>query len=172
VEESVYDALAQNTSDVNLTFNLILNVDTTGKIIVSIDGNSTLNEQIIKSLNYISFDKYKEKGVFMFTKDVFEFDASKKLKNGQVFLKGENVKFMSVYSKGYEEAVAANKTELDNGRGIYDISVSFIDFNGNATATMTVNSFKEKKSPAYYILGGAVVLGGGAYYGYTLFKNK
>jgi hypothetical protein len=37
---------------------------------------------------------------------------------------------------------------------------------------MTVNSFKEKKSPAYYILGGAVVLGGGAYYGYTLFKNK
>ncbi|MDP4797410.1 MAG: hypothetical protein NWR50_00975, partial [Crocinitomicaceae bacterium] len=164
VEESVYDALAKNTSDVNLMFNLIINVDTTGKLSVSIDGNSALNEQIIKSLNYISFDKYKEKGVFMFTKDVFAIDASKKLENGQVYLKGENVKFMSVYSKSYEEAVAANKADLDNGRGIYDISVSFIDFNGNSTATMRVNSYKEKKSAGYYLLGGAAVLGVGGYY--------
>lgn len=171
VEESVYDALAKNTSDVNLMFNLIINVDTTGKLSVSIDGNSALNEQIIKSLNYISFDKYKEKGVFMFTKDVFAIDASKKLENGQVYLKGENVKFMSVYSKSYEEAVAANKADLDNGRGIYDISVSFIDFNGNSTATMRVNSYKEKKSAGYYLLGGAAVLGVGGYYGYTLFKK-
>jgi hypothetical protein len=171
VEESVYDALAKNTSDVNLMFNLIVNVDTTGKLSVSIDGNSALNEQIIKSLNYISFDKYKEKGVFMFTKDVFAIDASKKLENGQVYLKGENVKFMSVYSKSFEEAVAANKADLDNGRGIYDISVSFIDFNGNSTATMTVNTYKEKKSAGYYLLGGAAVLGVGGYYGYTLLKK-
>jgi hypothetical protein len=171
VEESVYDALAKNTSDVNLMFNLIVNVDTTGKLSVSIDGNSALNEQIIKSLNYISFDKYKEKGVFMFTKDVFAIDASKKLENGQVYLKGENLKFMSVYSKSFEEAIAANKADLDNGRGIYDISVSFIDFNGNSTAKMTVNSYKEKKSTGYYLLGGAAVLGVGGYYGYTLFKK-
>lgn len=171
VEESVYDALAKNSSDVNLQFNLIVNVDTTGKMTVSIDGNSVLNEQIIKSLSYISFDKYKEKGVFMFTKDVFAFDASKKLENGQVYLKGENLKFMSVYSKGYEEAVTANKADLDNGRGIYDISVSFIDFNGNSTATMAVNSYKEKKSAGYYLLGGAAVLGVGGYYGYTLLKK-
>jgi hypothetical protein len=171
VEESVYDALAKNTSDVNLMFNLIVNVDTTGKLSVSIDGNSALNEQIIKSLNYISFDKYKEKGVFMFTKDVFAIDASKKLENGQVYLKGENLKFMSVYSNSFEEAIAANKADLDNGRGIYDISVSFIDFNGNSTAKMTVNSYKEKKSTGYYLLGGAAVLGVGGYYGYTLFKK-
>jgi hypothetical protein len=171
VEESVYDALAKTTSDVNLKFNLIVNVDTTGKMTVSIDGNSALNEQIMTSLSYISFDKYKEKGVFMFTKDVFAFDASKKLENGQVYLKGENLKFMSVYSKGFEEAVTANKAELDNGRGIYDISVSFIDFNGNSTATMAVNSYKEKKSAGYYLLGGAAVLGVGGYYGYTLLKK-
>ena len=171
VEESVYDALAKTTSDVNLKFNLIVNVDTTGKMTVSIDGNSALNEQIMTSLSYISFDKYKEKAVFMFTKDVFAFDASKKLENGQVYLKGENLKFMSVYSKGFEEAVTANKAELDNGRGIYDISVSFIDFNGNSTATMAVNSYKEKKSAGYYLLGGAAVLGVGGYYGYTLLKK-
>lgn len=171
VEESVYDALAKNTSDVNLQFNLIVNVDTTGKMTVSIDGNSALNEQIMTSLSYISFDKYKEKGVFMFTKDVFVFDASKKLENGQVYLKGENLKFMSVYSKGYEEAVTLNKADLDNGRGIYDISVSFINFNGNSTATMSVNSYKEKKSAAYYLIGGAAVLGVGGYYGYKLLKK-
>lgn len=171
VEESVYDALAKTTSDVNLQFNLIVSVDTTGKMTVSIDGNSALNEQIMTSLSYISFDKYKEKGVFMFTKDVFAFDASKKLENGQVYLKGENLKFMSVYSKGFEETVAANKADLDNGRGIYDISVSFIDFNGNSTATMSVNSFKEKKSAAYYLIGGAAVLGVGGYYGYKLLKK-
>jgi len=171
VEESVYDALAKTASDVNLQFNLIVSVDTTGKMTVSIDGNSALNEQIMTSLSYISFDKYKEKGVFMFTKDVFAFDASKKLENGQVYLKGENLKFMSVYSKGFEEAVAANKVDLDNGRGIYDISVSFIDFNGNSTATMSVNSFKEKKSAAYYLIGGAAVLGVGGYYGYKLLKK-
>lgn len=171
VEESVYDALAKNTSDVNLQFNLIVNVDTTGKMTVSIDGNSALNEQIMTSLNSISFDKYKEKGVFMFTKDVFAFDASKKLENGQVYLKGENLKFMSVYSKGFEDAVTANKVDLDNGRGIYDISVSFINFNGNSTATMSVNSYKEKKSAAYYLIGGAAVLGVGGYYGYKLLKK-
>lgn len=171
VEESVYDALAKNTSDVNLQFNLIVNVDTTGKMTVSIDGNSALNEQIMTSLSYISFDKYKEKGVFMFTKDVFAFDASKKLENGQVYLKGENLKFMSVYSKGFEEAVTLNKADLDNGRGIYDISVSFINFNGNSTATMSVNSYKEKKSAAYYLIGGAAVLGVGGYYGYKLLKK-
>jgi hypothetical protein len=171
VEESVYDALAKNTSDVNLQFNLIVNVDTTGKMTVSIDGNSALNEQIMTSLNSISFDKYKEKGVFMFTKDVFAFDASKKLENGQVYLKGENLKFMSLYSKGFEDAVTANKVDLDNGRGIYDISVSFINFNGNSTATMSVNSYKEKKSAAYYLIGGAAVLGVGGYYGYKLLKK-
>jgi hypothetical protein len=171
VEESVYDALAKNASDVNLQFNLIVNVDTTGKMTVSIDGNSALNEQIMTSLSYISFDKYKEKGVFMFTKDVFAFDASKKLENGQVYLKGENLKFMSVYSKGFEDAVAVNKVDLDNGRGIYDISVSFINFNGNSTATMAVNSYKEKKSAAYYLIGGAAVLGVGGYYGYKLLKK-
>ncbi len=171
VEGAVYNALAKNTSDVNLQIKVVVNVDTTGKMAVSIDGNSPLNEEILKSLNYISFDEYKEKGVFMFTKDVFTYTASKKLENGQVFLKGENLKFMSVYSKGYEEAVTANKAELSSGRGIYDVSVSFIDFNGTSTSKMTVNSYKEKKSPGYYILGGAVILGGGAYYGYSLLKK-
>lgn len=171
VEGAVYNALAKNTSDVNLQIKVVVNVDTTGKMAISIDGNSPLNEEILKSLNYISFDEYKEKGVFMFTKDVFTYTASKKLENGQVFLKGENLKFMSVYSKGYEEAVTANKAELSSGRGIYDVSVSFIDFNGTSTSKMTVNSYKEKKSPGYYILGGAVILGGGAYYGYSLLKK-
>lgn len=171
VEGAVYNALAKNTSDVNLQIKVVVNVDTTGKMAVSIDGNSPLNEEILKSLNYISFDEYKEKSVFMFTKDVFTYTASKKLENGQVFLKGENLKFMSVYSKGYEEAVTANKAELSSGRGIYDVSVSFIDFNGTSTSKMTVNSYKEKKSPGYYILGGAVILGGGAYYGYSLLKK-
>ena len=171
VEGAVYNALAKNTSDVNLQIKVVVNVDTTGKMAVSIDGNSPLNEEILKSLNYISFDEYKEKGVFMFTKDVFTYTASKKLEHGQVFLKGENLKFMSVYSKGYEEAVTANKAELSSGRGIYDVSVSFIDFNGTSTSKMTVNSYKEKKSPGYYILGGAVILGGGAYYGYSLLKK-
>ena len=171
VEGAVYNALAKNTSDVNLQIKVVVNVDTTGKMAVSIDGNSPLNEEILKSLNYISFEEYKEKGVFMFTKDVFTFNASKKLENGQVFLKGENLKFMSVYSKGYEEAVTVNKAELSSGRGIYDVSVSFIDFNGTSTSKMTVNSYKEKKSPGYYILGGAVILGGGAYYGYSLLKK-
>ncbi len=171
VEGAVYNALAKNTSDVNVQIKVVVNVDTTGKMAISIDGNSPLNEEILKSLNYISFDEYKEKGVFMFTKDVFTYTASKKLENGQVFLKGENLKFMSVYSKGYEEAVTANKAELSSGRGIYDVSVSFIDFNGTSTSKMTVNSYKEKKSPGYYILGGAVILGGGAYYGYSLLKK-
>lgn len=171
VEGAVYNALAKNTSDVNVQIKVVVNVDTTGKMAISIDGNSPLNEEILKSLNYISFDEYKEKGVFMFTKDVFTYTASKKLENGQVFLKGENLKFMSVYSKGYEDAVTANKAELSSGRGIYDVSVSFIDFNGTSTSKMTVNSYKEKKSPGYYILGGAVILGGGAYYGYSLLKK-
>lgn len=171
VEGAVYNALAKNTSDVNLQIKVVVNVDTTGKMAISIDGNSPLNEEILKSLNNISFDEYKEKGVFMFTKDVFTYTASKKLENGQVFLKGENLKFMSVYSKGYEEAVTANKAELSSGRGIYDVSISFIDFNGTSTSKMTVNSYKEKKSPGYYILGGAVILGGGAYYGYSLLKK-
>ena len=171
VEGAVYNALVKNTADVSIQLKVIVNVDTTGKLAVNIDGNSPLNEEILKSLNYISFDEYKEKGVFMFTKDVFVFDASKKLENGQVYLKGENLKFMSVYSKGFEEAVTVNKADLDNGRGIYDISVSFINFNGNSTATMSVNSYKEKKSAAYYLIGGAAVLGVGGYYGYKLLKK-
>ena len=172
VEGAVYNSLAKNTADVTLQIKVVVSVDTTGKMAVSIDGNSPLNEEILKSLNYISFDEYKEKGIFMFTKDVFTFNASKKLENGQVFLKGENLKFMSVYSKGYEESVTANKAELNSGRGIYDVAVSFIEFNGTSTSKMTVNSYKEKKSPTYYILGGAVVLGGGAYYGYSLLKKN
>ncbi|MEN9999373.1 MAG: hypothetical protein RI922_2363 [Bacteroidota bacterium] len=171
VESAVYNALVKNTSDVTLQLKVIVNVDTTGKLAVKIDGNSPLSEEIMNSLNYISFDEYKEKGVFMFTKDVFTFNASKKLENGQVFLKGENLKFMSAYSNGYEEAVTANKADLSSGRGIYDVSVSFIDFNGTSTSKMTINSYKEKKSPGYYILGGAVILGGGAYYGYSLLKK-
>ncbi len=171
VEESVYSALANSTSDVSVQFNISVKVDTTGKMLVLIDGSSPLNDDIMKRLNYISFEEYKEKNVFMFTQDVFTFTASKKLENGQVYLKGENLKFMSIYSNGYEEVVTKNKADLNDGRGIYDVSVSFIEMNGTTTSKMNVTSYKEKKSAGYYLLGGAAVLGVGGYYGYTLLKK-
>lgn len=171
VNDAVYDALVKNTSDFNATFKVTVNVDTTGKMMVAVDGAPSLTEELTNRLKYISFDKYKEKGVFMFTKDEFAFTVSTKMESGEVFLKGEELKFNSVYSEGFQQTVTANKSELSSGRGVYDLAVSFVEMNGTTTSKMIINSFKEKKSPIYYLVGGAAILGGGAYYGYTLLKK-
>ena len=65
-----------------------------------------------------------------------------------------------------------SKDRFNRGRGNYEVSVMLTEINGTKSSILNIDSFKEKKSPRYYIVGGAVVLGVGGYYVYTMFFNK
>jgi hypothetical protein len=108
----------------------------------------------------------------MFTKDSFVFAGSKRTEKGQVFVKNEQVQIKSAQSKDFENKVNESKDRLNRGRGNYDVTVLLTEINGVKSSTLNVDSFKEKKSPTYYILGGAAVLGVGGYYVYTMFLKK
>jgi hypothetical protein len=146
-------------------------VDTTGKLKTSFSKDTPLNERIERAVNNVYFTKYQENDMYMFTKDAFTYNGSKTSEAGQVLLKGEVLDFKSGNSQAFEQEVTASKERLSSGRGLYGITVTSIDMNGTKSAIMTVDTFKEKKSPLYYALGGAAIIGVGGYYGYKIFKQ-
>jgi hypothetical protein len=169
IDNAVKNGLVELKENFALDLSVNIAVDTTGKLTTTFSKETPLNERIERAVNNVYFTKYKENEVYMFTKDVFTFNGSKKSETGQVLLKGEVLDFKSGNSLAFEQEVTASKERLSSGRGLYDLTVTSIDMNGATSAVMTVNSFKEKKSPIYYIVGGVAILGGGGYYLYTMF---
>jgi hypothetical protein len=172
IDNAVNNGLVELKENYDLDLSVNVAVDTTGKLTTTFSKDTPLNERIERAVNNAYFSKYKENDVYMFTKDVFTFNGSKKSETGQVLLKGEVLDFKSGNSQTFEQEVTASKERLSRGRGLYDLTVTSIDMNGTKSAVMTVDSFKEKKSTLYYIVGGVAILGGGGYYLYTMFFNN
>jgi len=172
VESGLSNGLSDIKEDYTLDLRVDVTVDTTGKLTTSFSKETPLNERIQRSISNSYFSKYKENGVNMFTKDSFVFTGSKRTEKGQVFVKNEQVQIKSIQSKDFENKVNESKERFNRGRGNYDVTVLLTEINGVKSSTLNVDSFKEKKSPTYYILGGAAVIGVGGYYVYTMFLKK
>jgi hypothetical protein len=175
LEEKVANAVKRNLlnykGDFSGDLDIYMVVDTLGKLTVKMGNSTELNAGIIEDLQNSYFDKYTENGLYMKTYDAFKFQVSKKTEEGKVYLKNEVVEFQTSNSQTFETAINENKQKLSQGRGIYDVKVSSVTFNGNSTAEVETLSYKEKKSPKYYIVGGLLVLGVAGYYGYNLLKK-
>jgi predicted RNA binding protein with dsRBD fold (UPF0201 family) len=171
IDNAVNNGLVELKENYDLELSVNVAVDTTGKLTTTFSKETPLNERIERAVNNAYFTKYKENDVYMFTKDVFTYNGSKTSETGQVLLKGEVLDFKSGNSQTFEQEVTASKERLSSGRGLYGLTVTSIDMNGTKSAIMTVDTFKEKKSPLYYALGGAAVLGLGGYYGYKIIKK-
>jgi hypothetical protein len=169
VEGGLNNGLSEMKEDYTLDFRVDVSVDTTGKVTTIFSKETPLNERIQRSISNAYFSKYKENGLIMFTKDSFVFSGSKRTEKGQVFVKNEQIQIKSEHSKDFENKVNESKDRFNRGRGNYDVTVMSTDINGVKSAILNIDSFKEKKSPSYYILGGAAVLGVGGYYVYKTF---
>jgi len=169
VESGVTNGLSEMKEDYTLDLRVDVLVDTTGKVTTTFNKETPLNERIQRLISNAYFSKYKENGMNMFTKDSFVFSGSKRTEKGQVFAKNEQVQIKTDHSKDFENKVNDSKDRFNRGRGNYEITVVSTEINGVKSALLNVDSFKEKKSPTYYIIGGAAVLGVGGYYVYKTF---
>lgn len=169
IDNAVNNGLVELKENYSLDLRVDVAVDTTGKLTATFSKETPLNERIERAINNVYFTKYKENDMYMFTKDVFTYSGSKSSETGQVLLKGEVLSFKSGNTQDFEQEVTASKERLSSGRGLYDLKVTSIDMNGVKSSVMTIESFKEKKSPLYYVIGGAAILVGGGYYAYTIF---
>ena len=172
VESGLTNGLSEIKEDYTLDLRVDVMVDTTGKLTASFSKETPMNERIQRSISNAYFTKYKENGMYMFTKDSFVFSGSKRNEKGLVFVKNEEIQIKTDHSKDFENKVNDSKDRFNRGRGNYEVSVMLTEINGTKSSILNIDSFKEKKSPRYYIVGGAVVLGVGGYYVYTMFLNK
>jgi hypothetical protein len=168
IDDAVKRAMKNTNEDMQASFDVIVKVDTTGKSTLDFSASNPLAETIKSTLSYLNLDEYKENGEYMFTEDRFSYNVSRKAEKGQVFLKKDQLIFKTSNSQEYQTAVQNEKSMLSSGRGIYDITVSTASINSTPSTLVNIDTFKAKKSPLAYAVGGLVILGGAAYYGLVL----
>ncbi len=168
IDEAVNRSMKNTNGDLQSNFEVIVKVDTTGKSTVDFSSSTPLAESIKSSLSYLSIDEYKENGKYMFTEDRFSYNVSRKAEKGQVFLKKDQITFKTTNTQEYQTAIQNEKTMLSSGRGIYDVTVTSASINSTPSTMVNIDTFKSKKSPLAYAVGGLVILGGAAYYGLVL----
>lgn len=115
IDNAVNNGLVELKENFALDLSVTVAVDTTGKLTTTFSKETPLNERIERAVNNVYFTKYKENEVYMFTKDVFTFNGSKKSETGQVLLKGEVLDFKSGNSLAFEQEVTASKERLSSG---------------------------------------------------------
>jgi hypothetical protein len=168
IDEAVKRSMKNTNGDLQSNFEVIVKVDTTGKSTVDFSSSNPLAESIKSSLSYLNIDEYKENGKYMFTEDRFSYNVSRKAEKGQVFLKKDQITFKTTNTQEYQTAVQNEKAMLSSGRGIYDVTVTSASINSTPSTMVNIDTFKSKKSPLAYAVGGLVILGGAAYYGLVL----
>lgn len=169
VESGLTNGLSEIKEDYTVDLRVDVSVDTTGKLTTSFSKETPMNDRIQRAVSNAYFSKYKENGMYMFTKDSFVFSGSKRTEKGVVFVKNEQIQIKSDHSKDFENKVNESKDRFNRGRGNYEVTVMSTDISGVKNSILSIDSFKEKKSPTYYIIGGAAVLGVGGYYVYKTF---
>jgi hypothetical protein len=169
VESGLTNGLSEIKEDYTVDLRVDVSVDTTGKLTTSFSKETPMNDRIQRAVSNAYFSKYKENGMYMFTKDSFVFSGSKRTEKGVVFVKNEQIQIKSDHSKDFENKVNESKDRFNRGRGNYEVTVMSTDISGVKNSILSIDSFKEKKSPTYYIIGGAAVIGVGGYYVYKTF---
>lgn len=172
VESGLTNGLSEIKEDFIFDLRVDVMVDTTGKLTTIFSKETPLNERIERAISSAYLTKYKENGMYMFTKDSFVFSGSKRNEKGLVFVKNEEIQIKTDHSKDFENKVNDSKNRFNRGRGNYEVTVMLTEINGTKSSILNIDSFKEKKSTTYYIVGGALALGAGGYYVYTMFFNK